>query len=463
MRIGKLKNYIPLIFSAAGFFALFVLYIFSITPGDEIDVQLSPRHSSYFDEFGTPSAYNESYISGNEQVMNVRINLRQGVSEPRIVSNPVNPDAMAVVANDFSAEGSATVYVSLDGGVHWEQSKIPLSMISGDLYYSDPWAEYDSKGNLAYVTVAMRSSEYSRNVIFNLSRDNGLSWMKSPVTVKAFESEDAKFDKPKVTFDEYDNIFVTWFEKTGKEGTVAFSVSRDGGESFSSEVNVIKGDIDYADLFVKDQKMYLVYSEDNSINIIFSNDNGASWSERTLITEYSPYDDILEKQRVIKKSGDKGVRVNSDPQLVLSNGTLHITFSALSDNGEYSEVYYVSGDISGMTFSKPVLVSDNSHTDKFMPALTCKDGAIYVLYYSSQNDPENLLTEAFIATSLDNGTSFSCKNISTESFDPHGIVVAGSYMGDYISIATSKNGLVGVWTDGRSGNMDLIAGIVKNF
>ena len=260
MRISKLKNYIPLIFSAAGFFALFVLYIFSTAPQDETDVQLSPRHSSYFDEFGTPSDYNQGYISGDEQVMNVRINSRHGVSEPRIVSNPVNPDAMAVVANDFSAEGFATVYVSLDGGMQWKQSQIPLSMISGDLFYSDPWAEYDSKGNLAYITVAMRSSEYSRNVIFNLSQDNGLTWMKSPVTVKAFESEDAKFDKPKVTFDDKDNIFVTWLEKTGNEGTVAFSVSRDAGRTFSDEVTVIKGDIDYADLFVKNESIYLVYS-----------------------------------------------------------------------------------------------------------------------------------------------------------------------------------------------------------
>ena len=116
-----------------------------------------------------------------------------------------------------------------------------------------------------------------------------------------------------------------------------------------------------------------------------------------------------------------------------------------------------------MTFSEPLRVSDNSHSDKFMPAITCKDGTIYILYYSSQNDPNNLLTEAYIAASLDNGRSFSSKNISTESFDPHGIVVAGSYMGDYISITTSNDGLVGVWTDGRSGNMDLMAGIVRNF
>ncbi len=463
MRIGKLKNYIPLIFSTAGFFALFVLYIFSTTPDDEIDIQLSPRHSSYFDEFGIPSAYNESYISGDGNVMNVRINSRHGVSEPRIVSNPVNPDAMAVVANDFFAEGLATVYVSLDGGIQWKQSGIPLSMIRGDLYYSDPWAEFDLKGNLAYVTVAMRSSEYSRNVIFNLSRDNGLTWMKSPVTVKAFESEDAKFDKPKVTFDEQNNIYVTWLEKTRGNGTVAFSVSLNGGKSFSEEIVVINGGIDYADLFVKNGMMYLVYSEDNSIKIISSNDNGASWSKSTVIAEYSPYDDIVEKQRVIKRSGDKGVRVNSDPQLVLLDGTLHITYSALSDNSEFSDVYYVSGDISGMSFTEPVRVSDNPHSDKFMPAITCKDRTIHILYYSSQNDPENLLTEAFIATSMDNGRSFSCKNISTESFDPHGILVGGSYMGDYISITTSKNGLVGVWTDGRSGNMDLMAGIVGNF
>src|SRR5690606_26010269 len=131
----------------------------------------------------------------------------------------------------------------------------------------------------------------------------------------------------------------------------------------------------------------------------------------------------------------RGVRVNSDPQGIISNGRIFITFGASSGaDDDLSEVYFVSGDLNSLTFTAPKPVS-NVGSDKFLPALSKDDkGNIHILYYSSENDPDNLLTEMYLASTGDFGNTFTYKNLSTEKFNPHDIVVESSYMGDYISL-----------------------------
>lgn len=466
MKLKQLRKYFPLLISGGTFMSLFVLYVVFSSPDNSVDIQLSPQHSKYFDEYGNPSAYDNKYTSESNGILNVRLNNKPGTSEPMITSNPIKPGVFAVVSNDFTAEGSATVFISENGGKDWTQSAIPLSMIKTDMYYSDPWAEFGSNGNLAFVTVARRNSEYTRNVVFNISHDNGHTWSNTPAIIKEFESKEVKFDKPKVRFDEKGNLFVIWVEESGDENTaISLSKSIDGGKTFSTPFTVERGEIEYADMVFSGSNSYLIYSEESEyIKIKTSNDGGSTWSSPELIAEYEPHGEVLDRQRVIKRMDERGVRVNSDPQIAVANGMVHVTYSALSDNGESSEVYYVSGGLSDMKFSEPVPVSDNPHSDKFMPALTFDNkGNLHILYYSSQNDPDNIMTDAYLASSFDNGKTFTYSKLSTHSFNPLDIVVGGSYMGDYISIASSKDGLVAVWTDGRSGNIDLMAGIVKSF
>jgi hypothetical protein len=464
MKLKSIKRYIPLGISVGFFVSLFVFFV-SQSERKEIDVQLSPRHASYFEIFGKPEAYSQNYLTTSGEITNVRINKKPGASEPKIVTNPLNKDIFAVVANDFSSEGYASIFLTEDGGLEWKQSYIPLSLVhSSDMYYADPWADYDSKGNLAYVTVAMKSTVYMRKIILNVSHDNGNTWMNDPVTVKSLDDESIKLDKPKVNFNQNEELFVAWLEKSPSGAEVYVNVSRDRGRSFDQDVKVAEGDIEYADILFDGSNSYIIYSEDREeIKLIISNDGGRSWSEPFTIAEFSEYEDILNKQRVIKSNGTKGVRVNSDPQAIISNGKLFLSFAGLSyDGGEHSEAFYVTGDLRDMKFTEPKALCNAPGTDRFLPAiLQDKNGVIHVLYYTSQNDPSNLITEVHLATSKDFGNSFTYRNLSTENFNPYDIVVDGSYMGDYISLAINDGKLIGVWTDGRNETMDVIAGIVR--
>ena len=461
MKFRKVKKYIPLLLSGGTFITLFILFNVNSSP-PELESQLSPRHSSYFNEYGKPSAYISQYVSQKEDLLNVRINNLPGSSEPRIIANPLKEGTFAVVSNDFSAEGYGSIFITEDGGRAWKHSRIPLSVIhSTDLYYADPWADYDGNGNLAYVTVVIRNTEYTRNVVFNSSQDNGKTWLDFPVTIKTFESRDVVFDKPKVRFDKDNNIYIAWLEKSKDGASVSMCISRDGGKSFGEIKTIAEGDIDFVDIFFSDDKTYLLYSGHDEISLISSGDGGSAWSTPEIISGFEPYDNIVEKQRVIKSYDGRSIRVNSDPQAVVSDGKLVVTFAAKSNTGDNSEVYVVSGDLNSMEFTEAKPIEVNSTTDKFLPAITIgENGNIHILYYSSQNDPGNLLTESYLASTNDLGNTFTYTNLSTESFNPRDVVVAGSYMGDYISLAVNKGKLIAVWTDGRSGNLDLMAGIM---
>src|SRR5690606_3174389 len=297
-------------------------------------------------------------------------------------------------------------------------------------------------------------------IVFNISNDNGRSWLKHPVTVKTFESKDVKFDKPKILFGDNDKLYALWIEAAPDKRDVSFCVSNDHGKSFTESRVIASGDIHFADVLLENGILYLVYSDGETIKVKTSADRGASWSEPVKVTSYEPYS-TLNKQPAIKVDGDRGVRVNSDPQAIVSNGRMFITYGAKPANGDLSEVYFVSGDLNSLVFTVSKAVS-NAGSDKFLPALTKDDsGNIYILYYSSENDPDNLLTEMYLASTADFGNTFTYKNLSTEKFNPHEIVVEKSYMGDYISLAVNNGKLVGVWTDGRNESMDLMAGIVS--
>lgn len=458
----NLKRYIPLFITVGVFVCLFVVFNMTNTPPKQIS-QLSPEQSSYFEEFGTPEIYSEKYISRNGGLLNSRINIQPGVSEPKVTANPVKSDVFAVASNDFSAQNSAGIYITEDGGVNWDLVQVPLSIIKvKNTFYSDPWVEYDNSGNLAFAAVVIRTDNDHRSVVFNVSRDNGKTWLDLPIILKSKESDSEGFDKPKVHFDNSKNVYVTWLEEGDGTEDVYMSISHDGGKTFGGANVIAKGEIQYDDVLFDNDKVYLVYAEEHEeIKLISSNDKGITWSDPVTIAEYEHYEKVEGGQFVIKHNGEKGVRVNSDPQALISDGKLFITFAGQAENKDLSQIYFISGDLQTMQFSEPRALDGNSAGDKFMPAL-CKDnnGTIYVLYYSSQNDPGNLMTEAYLASTKDLGNSFSFTNLSTESFDPLDIVVDGSYMGDYISLAVNRDRLVAVWTDGRQGSLDLMAGVI---
>ena len=87
-------------------------------------------------------------------------------------------------------------------------------------------------------------------------------------------------------------------------------------------------------------------------------------------------------------------------------------------------------------------------------------GGLFVVYHDSRNDPNNIMTDVYLAASNDVGEIFTDFRITSQSFDPR-VGRGGCFMGDYNGITATTEYVYPCWTDMRNGtNQDCYVGIV---
>ncbi|MDP8936819.1 MAG: glycoside hydrolase, partial [Actinomycetota bacterium] len=114
----------------------------------------------------------------------------------------------------------------------------------------------------------------------------------------------------------------------------------------------------------------------------------------------------------------------------------------------------------GRSWSEPVRVNDNAQgdgTDQLLPKVAvAPDGRVDVLFLDRRHDPQDILTDAYLASSDDGGRTFDNLRVSTQSFDSR---VGPTFGPDYGTDFGTKLGLdsagdtaFAAWTDTRLGN-----------
>ncbi|HEX2029267.1 MAG TPA: hypothetical protein VHF25_14830, partial [Nitriliruptorales bacterium] len=105
-------------------------------------------------------------------------------------------------------------------------------------------------------------------------------------------------------------------------------------------------------------------------------------------------------------------------------------------------------------------VNDNptgDGTSQYLPAVdVTADGRIDVLFYDRRRDPDDVMTDTFLATAAAGDTTFTNVRVSTATSDsrigpqaaPHLPVDAGSRLG----VVGGERSTYGVWTDTRLGS-----------
>jgi hypothetical protein len=82
----------------------------------------------------------------------------------------------------------------------------------------------------------------------------------------------------------------------------------------------------------------------------------------------------------------------------------------------------------------------------------------------SRNDPQNQLTETWVAQSVDGGESFTNFRVSDVAFTPYPIPqTAIGYMGDYIGIASKIGKAYATWMDNRTGRYQGYIDIIDTY
>ena len=434
-------------------------------------LQISPKKLLYEEKFGKTQTYETGDITTAGLLKNVRLNDTCGVSEPKIICNPKNPNILAVSANDFSDNAeSGCVFISADGGINWHTKRVPLSLKFKRSAYSDPWLEYDSYGNLYFTAIQLDIQNKGKEGIFIArSTDDGTTWKTDFNFIDYNGKENIHLDRPKIYIDKSpdnnNSIYISWNEINGFETYVMFSRSTDGGNTFTPPVTVEKHDIKYCSLTGDHNgNLYITYlKNEKRLSVKKSTDGGKIWEKEISYLDIVPSGIKNENQYVIKNSDKKGIRVNSEPSLSISeNYDLMITFSASGKSNDLSDIYFTKLEKNSNILTIPIKVnSDVTNNDQFFPSVTSdKSGNIFIMYQDSRNDINNIITETYISYSNDGGLTFSDEKFSTADFDPLSIAV-DRYVSDYNSCVISDGNIVGVWTDGRNNNFDIYAGILN--
>ena len=128
-------------------------------------------------------------------------------------------------------------------------------------------------------------------------------------------------------------------------------------------------------------------------------------------------------------------------------------------NGD-EDVFLKKSSDGGQTWSSPIRVNDNpikDGTSQYMPRLAVSgSGRIDVVFYDRRNDQRDILTDAYLATSTDDGETFTNRRLSSESFNsrvgPQVSELHGTDFGTRLGIDSWGNNVVAAWTDTREGS-----------
>jgi hypothetical protein len=158
--------------------------------------------------------------------------------------------------------------------------------------------------------------------------------------------------------------------------------------------------------------------------------------------------------------------LNADGRCALKNSDWRVnSFPSIAVDGASGSVYVVWGDYrsgnadarfsrstdGGQTFSHSVVVnSDLSTADQFWPWIAVAgDGSVQIAFQQRDDSPGNRLLNTFLATSRSGGVGFGRQLlVSSGPTDPN-INFSGTFIGDYIGVATSARAAHPIWTDAR--------------
>lgn len=383
-------------------------------------------------------------------VFNKRVNFKPGTSEPVIVNNINN---IYIFCNDFNNKGIVTGFFSDNIGKSFYPNNLKLTNEFHS--YADPDAVTDINGNIYFTAVQRDNKNFSSIVLIIKSGDSQKNYL-----IDSNQNGNIKFDKPKILILQ-NKIYITFIKKEDeKKQLILFASNLDlTGNQFTL---ISSDNPNSASMKNHNQNLYISYSNDKEINLLVYDTNFNNFKNYKICEIESPGKKI-KGQKVIKSSGNYGVRVNSSPSMIISNlnNKIYITYCGKNGN-DNSDIFITYSDISEINFSVPVKISDDkSLNDQFHPVISeDESGNIYISYQDSRDDEKNILVNTYLSYSSDKGITFTDIKLSTKSFNPYKIVIGGNYIGDYNSQIVVSDKLISIWTDGRKNNFDLYMGVI---
>ena len=227
------------------------------------------------------------------------------------------------------------------------------------------------------------------------------------------------------------NVFVVWNEMTGKESDIIFSASSDNGNNFSTPINVSNDtrESSNAGIAVSENNIYLIWNQEtqDSTDIFYAKSayNGITFSEP------------------INLSNSTGVaQIGRDTQIAVSGSNVFIVW--YEDFIDYSDIFFTRSIDGGLTFSKPINLSQTNSKSEF-PQIAANKENVFVIWhdYSQGNG------DIFFRESTDSGATFgSIRNLSNDAEESN-IFVLGP------QLFLAENRVYTVWQNMTENSSDL--------
>lgn len=423
---------------------IILLMIFSIS---EIKSQISPMMRLETKSIGskTSSITQPMNIVSSADIQVYPSFVNQ--TEFSIAVNPKNQNNILIGANTDLGPG---YYYSTNSGLNWQGD----DLLPGVFYGGDPTVAFDSNGYAFYCYLEDVSEDIWKLRV-RKSTTGGATW-QFPVEIPNVGDP----DKPHMAIDIYNRnyIYTAYTDFSVYYQPIKFFRSIDGGVSFSNPreiggspsyymcqgVNLATGPNGelYAAWAIYSDWGEGFYGEDG-IGFNRSTDGGTNWNGPWLCFDiYGTRGMWYHKN----PQGD-GIRVNSFPSMAVDNsggpdsGTIYIVWTDIR-NGD-PDILLSKSTNNGVNWSNPMRVNQDvigNGKDQWFPWITVNpDGILNIVFYDSRNDPNNQLTETWVAQSIDGGATFKDYKASDIAFIPYPIPGYDvGYMGDYIGIASTR-------------------------
>ncbi len=238
---------------------------------------------------------------------------------------------------------------------------------------------------------------FSKDILYASSSDGGRTW-SSPSVVVRHISEDRHLLYPDFALASAAEVRIVYAAYNDSNGlNIRCARSVDGGESFSSDVQVDDGSpggdlhrmhpnslSDGMKVFV----VWLEWGDDATIQFSRSVDGGASFlaADIRVDTDAYPAAGGTEHQPVIARAED--------------TGRLYVVWASTTD----ASIVLRWSDDDGSTWSDPVVVNDVADVDAKEADIVCGAGGLVDVVWSDQRNGQD--TDIFMAYSADGGVSF---------------------------------------------------------
>lgn len=397
---------------------------------------------------------------------------------PSVSINRKNKDLIVIgtSSGDMNANG-ILAYSSSDKGLSWTSSRLPRPLNSKLKIYGEPSVTSNDGGTFYYAYITNDGTDSAGNISIATSSDGKVWTNATPINTNGL---DFGFpDGVYITVDNspasshYNRVYAVWDQFFSadslflKEG-LYIAWSDNDGYTWTTPKFLGASDDYQMCRTGKKGEIYVSCSDSSGLGqeLFVSADFGLTFTEPALSISSSffksyPFFTSGFNSGFTGLKGSQGFRafpyVSFDVDL--RTGRLHVVSGDYE--GDLADLYYSYSDNNGANWSSPQIIGvteqNTTSSDCFDPWVSVdqKTGEAYVLFYSSEADPNNILTAPARVRLKD--TIEGQPQILNSTFNPLVVEKTGStpaFIGDHTMSDAFDSVYAGVWTQNREGFID---------